>query len=123
MESDSQRLLELRNRMEALLCRIEGAKINSRKENRLPNTTNISLNNIDGNQLLRRLNMLAVSRGSACSANTVQPSHVLLAMGLAEEQALSSLRISIGKQTELEDIEFAVSEIEKTVEQLKTANV
>jgi len=123
MDSDSRRLLELRNKLETLLSKIEGAEINSKKTNRLPNTTNISFKSIDGSQLLRRLNMLAVSRGSACTANTVQVSHVLLAMGVTEEQALASLRISLGKHTSLEDIEFAVSEITKTVEQLKTATV
>ncbi|CAL65430.1 cysteine desulfurase family protein [Christiangramia forsetii] len=121
MNSDSRRLLELRNKLETLLLKIEGAEINSKEANRLPNTTNISFKNIEGSQIFRRLNMLAVSRGSACTANTVQPSHVLLAMGVTGEQALASLRISLGKLTSLEDIEFAVAEITKTIEQLKTA--
>ncbi|MCB7480164.1 cysteine desulfurase family protein [Christiangramia sediminis] len=123
MDSESRRLLELRNKLEALLSKIEGAEINSKETNRLPNTTNIGFKNIDGSQLLRRLNMLAVSRGSACTANTIQPSHVLLAMDATKEQALASLRISLGKYTSTEDIEFAVAQITKTVEQLKTATV
>ncbi len=118
-EEEAKRVSILRDKLEWLLMESGSCKINSMKAGRLPNTTNISFENIDGNQLLRKLNSLAVSRGSACTSNTVQPSHVLKAMGLSDEQALSSLRISLGRNTNLSDIEFAAEEIKNTVNQLK----
>ncbi|UJH90968.1 cysteine desulfurase [Antarcticibacterium sp. 1MA-6-2] len=111
MEVENERILKLRNKLEKELKNIEGAKINSEDADRLPNTTNVSIDNIDGNLLLRKLNSLAISRGSACTSNTIQASHVLKAMGLSDEQGLSSFRISMGKYTSREEIEFAVKEI------------
>ena len=119
MEEESLRISKLRNKLEALLEEIEDVHINSKNADRLPNTTNVSFGNIDGNQLMRKLNSLAVSRGSACTSNLIKPSHVLKAMGLSDELALSSLRISLGRNTTLADIEFTAEEIIKTVHQLK----
>jgi len=123
MEGESARILKLRNKLENDLGKIEGAVINSEPCDRLPNTTNISFKDIDGTLLLRKMNSLAISRGSACTSNTIQVSHVLKSMGLSNDLALSSLRISLGSYTSIEDIEFAVKEITKTVNQLKRAMV
>ncbi len=123
MKEESIRVLILRNKLEALLGEIEDVHINSKNSDRLPNTTNVSFENIDGNQLLRKLNNLAVSRGSACTSNLINPSHVLKSMGLSDEVALSSLRISLGRKTTIADIEFAAEEIKNTVHQLKKAVV
>ncbi|WP_026837190.1 cysteine desulfurase family protein [Gillisia sp. JM1] len=123
MKEESIRLSELRDKLEALLEEIEDIAINSKNSDRLPNTTNVSFENIDGNQLLRKLNNLAVSRGSACTSNLINPSHVLKAMGLSDELALSSIRISLGRNTTLADIKFAAEEIKNTVHQLKKAMV
>jgi cysteine desulfurase len=123
MKAGSAGILKLKNMLESDLKNIGGATINSEACDRLPNTTNISFENIDGNLLLRKLNNLAISRGSACTSNTIQASHVLKAMGLSDDLALSSLRISLGSYTSIEDIEFAVKEITKTVNGLKRAMV
>ena len=123
MEEESIRISNLKDKLEALLIGIDGSSINSRNADRLPNTTNISLENIDGNQFLRKLNSLAVSRGSACTSNTIEPSHVLKAMGLSDELALSTIRISLGRKTTLSEIEFAAKEIRNTVNHLKRAIV
>lgn len=123
MSAETERILMLRNKLEAGLKKIEGAKINSNYAGRLPNTTNVLFEGIDGQQLLRRLNNLAVSRGSACSSNTLKPSHVLKAMRLSDELALSSVRISLGRFTTSEEIDVAVSEISETVNRLKNAMV
>ena len=123
MEGESARILQLRNKLESGLKNIEGAIINSEACERLPNTTNVSFENIDGTLLLRKLNILSISHGSACTSNTIHASHVLKAMGLSAEMALSSFRISLGRDTGIEDIEFAVKEITKTVNQLKRAMV
>ncbi|OBX25417.1 cysteine desulfurase [Gelidibacter algens] len=119
MQEESIRISKLRNRLEALLEEIEEVHINSKHSDRLPNTTNVSFGNSDGNQLLRKLNNLAISRGSACTSNIVQPSHVLKAMGLTDEVALSSFRISLGRKTTLANIEFAAKEIKNAVQQQK----
>ena len=123
IDNETVRIKKLRNRLEVLLKEIDGSNINSKNSNRLPNTTNISFENIDGTQFLRKLNTLAISRGSACTSNLIQASHVLKAMGLDDEKALSSIRISLGKSTSMEDVEFATEEIRKTVNNLKTTTV
>ena len=123
MEEEWIRISKMRDKLEELLIDSVQGHINSRNSDRLPNTTNIFFENIDGNRLLRKLNNLAVSRGSACTSNTIKASHVLKAMGLNDEQALSSLRISLGRNTSLSDIEFAAEEIKNTVNQLKRAVV
>ncbi|MFO7721325.1 MAG: cysteine desulfurase family protein [Gillisia sp.] len=123
LEDEAARILKLRNKLESGLKNIDGAIINSENCNRLPNTTNISFENIEGSVLLRKMNSLAISRGSACTSNTIEASHVLKAMGLSDDLALSSFRISLGRDTSMEDIDFAVKEITKTVNQLKRAMV
>ena len=120
LEENQQKFKSLQNQLEQELLTIEGATINSHDEARLPNTTNVSFKGVDGTKLLRYLNNLAVSRGSACTANQVNPSHVLKAMGIEDDVALASLRISTGRNTTSEDIEKAVTEIKKAVNQLKT---
>jgi len=119
MEDESARILKFRVKLESELKRIDGAIINSKNCDRLPNTTNFSFKNIDGTLLLRKLNRLAISRGSACTSNTINPSNVLKAMGLSDDQALSTFRISLGRDTEIEHIEFAVKEITQNMNQLK----
>ena len=123
LEENHQKQSSLRSQLEEALLSIEGTTINCVKENRLPNTTNVSFKGVDGTKLLRYLNKLAVSRGSACTANQVNPSHVLKAMGVENDVALASLRISTGRNTTSEDIEQAVSEIKKAINQLKTVSI
>ncbi|WP_318308701.1 cysteine desulfurase family protein [Flagellimonas crocea] len=123
LKENYQRFKNLQSQLEEELLTIDGATINCQDEERLPNTTNVSFNGVDGTKLLRRLNTLAVSRGSACTANQVNPSHVLKAMGVEDDVALASLRISTGRDTSTEDIEKAVSEIKKAINQLKTTVV
>ncbi len=120
---NQQKFKSLQNQLEEGLLTIEGATINCLDEERLSNTTNVSFKVIDGTKLLRYLNTLAVSRGSACTSNQVNTSHVLKAMGIEDDTALASLRISTGRSTSSEDIEKALSEIKKAVNQLKTIAV
>ena len=123
LEENQQKFKSLQNQLEQELLSLGGATINCQNEKRLPNTTNVSFKGVDGSKLLRYLNTMAVSRGSACTANQVNPSHVLKAMGVEDDVALASLRISTGRDTSSEDIEKALSEIKKAINQLKTTVV
>jgi cysteine desulfurase len=119
MKSDADRLVDLRNYMEEALIKLGDVTINGHSESRLPHTTNIRFNNIDSTNLLRRLRNLAVSRGSACSSATSQPSHVLTAMGLSADEAMSSIRIGLGRFTTRDEIESAIREFQKVIPHLR----
>src|SRR5229473_6071546 len=88
---------------------------------RVPNTTNIYFDGIEGEALVIALDLkgLAVSTGAACSSGAVEPSHVLTAMGLSPDRARSSLRFSLGKQNTAADVDFALSLLPQTVQRLR----
>lgn len=119
MESDSNRLSPLRNKLEAELGEIEGVIFNGSANNRLPYMTSISFQNIDGSNLLLRLKNLAVSRGSACTSATQKPSHVLKAIGHSDELAFSTIRMGLGRFTTEEEVERAIREIKEIIPRLK----
>ncbi len=107
----------LRNVLERELLAINGTRLNGNLENRLPNITNISFENVNGEALLLDIcREIAVSRGSACSSVTTKPSHVLKALGLNDNLALSSFRFSLGRFTTLSQIEHAANTIRTIVE-------
>jgi len=131
---DDQKMAELRNRLERELLRIEVSGVNGACENphptqtarcaghpRVPNTTNIYFEGIDGEALVIALDLkgLAVSTGAACSSGAIEPSHVLMAMGLPLERARGSIRFSLGKQNTVEDVEFALAVVPETVARLR----
>lgn len=112
----------LRDRLEQGILRgIEETGVNGAGTARTPNTTNIRFDHVEGEALVIALDLkgLAVSGGAACSSGAVEPSHVLSAMGLSPEQARSSIRFSLGKQTTKEDIDFALSVLPETVQRLR----
>ena len=100
---------------------VEGAAVNGQGAPRVPNTTNIHFDYIEGEALVIALDLkgLAVSTGAACSSGAIEPSHVLTAMGMRPEQARGSLRFSLGKQNTSDDVEFALSLIPLTVARLR----
>jgi cysteine desulfurase len=104
-----------------VLKAIADAGINGDGARRVPNTTNLWFDYIEGEALVIALDLkgLAVSSGAACSSGAIEPSHVLLAMGLKHERARSSVRVSLGKQTTNEDIEFAIKVLPETVTRLR----
>jgi cysteine desulfurase len=104
-----------------VLNAVADAGVNGDGARRVPNTTNLWFDYIEGEALVIALDLkgLAVSSGAACSSGAIEPSHVLLAMGLAHERARSSVRISLGKQTTNEDIEFAMKVLPETVARLR----
>ena len=95
--------------------------MNGKDAPRVPNTTSIYFDYIEGEALVIALDLkgLAVSTGAACSSGAIEPSHVLTAMGLSAERARGSLRFSLGKQTTAEDVEFALDLIPQTVARLR----
>lgn len=110
---------ELLHKLENGLLQIGGIAINGDRENRLPNTLNITIQGIQSEKLITRLPQLAMATGSACTSALPQPSHVLLAMGLTEAQALSSIRLSIGRYNTEEEIERTVELLTATIKKLK----
>jgi len=112
----------MRDRLQQrVLTEVEAAGVNGEGAARVPNTTNLWFDYIEGEALVIALDLkgLAVSSGAACSSGAIEPSHVLLSMGLPHERARASLRISLGKQTTAEDVEFAINVIPETVGRLR----
>jgi len=119
---DLDRMSALRDRLEQIILgEVEGAAVNGQGAARVPNTSSIHFDCIEGEALVIALDLkgLAVSTGAACSSGAIEPSHVLTAMGLRPEQARGSLRFSLGKQSTSEDVEFALSLIPFTVARLR----
>jgi cysteine desulfurase len=117
-----ERLAAMRDRLQRdVLSRIEGTTVNGDGAQRVPNTANIHFDHIEGESLVIALDLkgMAVSTGAACSSGAIEPSHVLIAMGLRPEQARASIRFSLGKQTTEEDIDFAIQLLPETVARLR----
>jgi cysteine desulfurase len=117
-----ERLAAMRDRLQrVVLSCIEGTTVNGDGAPRVPNTANIRFDDIEGESLVIALDLkgLAVSTGAACSSGAIEPSHVLIAMGLRPEQARASIRFSLGKQTTEEDIDFAIQLLPETVARLR----
>lgn len=116
------RLTKLRDRLEVTLREtIDATGVNSGGAPRVPNTSNIYFDHIEGEAMVIALDLkgLAVSTGAACSSGAIEPSHVLTAMGLEPERARASLRFSVGKHNTEEDIDFALSIIPATIAHLR----
>jgi len=115
------KMAELRDRLERELLTIAATSVNGAADARVPNTTNICFDGIDGEALVIAMDLkgLAVSTGAACSSGAIEPSHVLLAMGLSREQARGSIRFSLGKQNTAEDVKFATGLVRDTVARLR----
>lgn len=122
MEKESQRILGLRRRLEeGILKTIKDVSINGHPENRIPNTTNISFHYIEGESLILNLDLegIAASTGSACTSGTLEPSHVLMAMGIDPVLAQGSVRFSLGKWNTEEDIDRVLEVLPGIVERLR----
>ncbi|WP_338872091.1 cysteine desulfurase family protein [Spirosoma sp. SC4-14] len=119
MQKEAQRIANLQNRLETALLTIPGTRVNGNREHRLYNVTNIYFENCDSDALIMGLEGMAVSNGSACTAASIDPSHVLLAMGLNETEAFSCLRFSLGRFTTEDDITEAIDGVKGVVEELR----
>lgn len=120
MNEDSSRIKFLRDKLENALLQLEETKLNGNKENRLPHVSNISFKYVESEGLMLGCNKnIAVSSGSACTSASVEPSHVLKAMGLDDDLAHSSLRFSLGRFTTDEEIDYTIEQVKNTVAQLR----
>lgn len=122
MAGESARLRVLRDRLEdGVLNAIDGAQRNGAAEPRVPNTSNISFERIESESLLIGLDLagIAVSSGSACSSGTLEPSHVLKAMGLPHARTLSSIRFSLGASNTNSDIDRVIEALPALIEKLR----
>jgi cysteine desulfurase len=115
------RIEGMRDRLQQMLSKVEAAGVNGDGAPRVPNTTNIYFDHIEGEALVIALDLkgLAVSTGAACSSGAIEPSHVLTAMGLRAERARASIRFSLGKQNTEEEVEFALALVPDTVARLR----
>jgi cysteine desulfurase len=119
---DDRKLAAMRDRLQqGILAQVDAAVVNGDGIARVPNTTNIRFDHIEGEALVIALDLkgLAVSTGAACSSGAIEPSHVLVAMGLSSAEARASIRFSLGKQTTAEDVDFALALVPETVARLR----
>jgi len=120
---DDKKMAGMRDRLQqGILGQVDEAGVNGDGALRVPNTTNIFFDHIEGESLVIALDLkgLAVSGGAACSSGAVEPSHVLAAMGLRHDRARASIRFSLGKQTTEEEIDAALTLIPDAINRLRS---
>lgn len=123
MDEKTKKEIELRDYLiEKILTEVPYTKLNGSKEKRLPNNANISFEFIEGESLLIMLDMkgICASSGSACTSGSLDPSHVLLAIGLPHEKAHGSLRLTVCEENTIEEMDFVVDQIKQIVTRLRS---
>lgn len=122
MEHRTEKLTRLRNKLIDSLSKIERSRLNGDKEKRLPGNINMCFEGIEGEALLLRLDLMGIcaSSGSACTSGSLDPSHVLLAIGLPHEIAHGSLRLSFSDETTEEDIDYIAKCVPQVVNTLRS---
>ncbi len=119
MESDQIRIKQLRDRLyEGLVSAIKSMKLNGHPEKRINGNLNISISNIDADSLMISVKDIAVSTGSACSSESVEPSHVLTAIGIDNKLKRSTIRFGVGKFNTTEEIDFTIAKVTEKVKYL-----
>ena len=121
MEADSKKMIAMRDKLFAELSKIPHSKINGSLEHHVPGTVNMCFEGIEGESLLLMLDAkgICASSGSACTSGSLDPSHVLLALGLPHEVAHGSLRLSIGEYNTMEEIDHICQVVPQVVEYLR----
>ena len=125
-DEESNRVNKLTRTLEArVLENVKGVRLNGKGAERIPNTLNFSFDGLEGESLVMNLDLegIAASTGSACSEGNVEPSHVVLAMGLSKEMAVSSLRLSLGRFSTEEDIRKFTSVLPPIVERIRNTKI
>ncbi len=120
MDSERERLLKMRERLENTLAdSIDVTQINGHREKRLPHVTNISFGFVEGEGLMMAVKDIACSSGSACTSASLEPSYVLKALGVGDDLAHSSLRLTLGRFNTDEEVDFAIGAIQEAVRKLR----
>ncbi|TDW47979.1 cysteine desulfurase IscS [Flavobacterium sp. 270] len=119
LESNKVKIEKLRDQLEKGLLQFEGSFVNGNTQNRIFNTSNICFPGVNSETLILALQHISVSNGSSCSAITSEPSHVLKALGLSNENALSSIRFSLSKYNTSEEIEETIATVLALAEKLR----
>jgi cysteine desulfurase len=121
MNSENERLKKLRDKLISDILKIPGSQLNGSKTKRLSNNVNVSFYAVEGESILLKLDEkgIAASTGSACSSKSLEPSHVLLALGMTHIQAHGSLRFSLGKSNTDKDIRYLLDVLPKTIKELR----
>lgn len=122
MSGENARISALRDRLEqGLIERVPQCWVNGARAPRVPNTTNMTFPFVEGESMVIALDLkgIACSTGAACSSGAVEPSHVLTAIGLPAENARATLRLSLGRQTNQQEIDFALETIPAVIERLR----
>jgi cysteine desulfurase len=121
MAQDAERLSKLRDKLEAAFVNnVEEVYVNGNRDSRMPHVTNISFKHVEGEGLMMTFNQnIALSSGSACTSASLEPSYVLVALGLGDDLAHSSLRFSLGRFTTEEDIDYVVERITSGVNHMR----
>jgi cysteine desulfurase len=123
MDAENARVLGLRQRLWSHLKQVPGSSLNGHETERLPGILNVGFAGIDGETLLLALDDVAVSSGSACTSASVEPSYVLRALGVPDDIAHASLRMTVGRYTTEEDVDFAAGRISDVVAGLRQAQI
>jgi cysteine desulfurase len=123
MWENAVRISGLRTRLEQLLCELPDVFINGSIKNRLYTTTNICFQGIRSEELIKRIPHIAVALGSACTSAIAEPSHVLKAMGLSNEDSYSSIRFSLGKDTTESDIKETIEQFTEAVKEIRNNSI
>ena len=120
MAQDAERLSKLRDKLEQGFSKLEETYINGSVENRMPHVTNISFKHVEGEGLMMTFNQnIAVSSGSACTSASLEPSYVLVALGLGDDLAHSSIRFSLGRFTTEDEIDYAIEKVSAGVNHMR----
>lgn len=120
---ETKRQAGLRDHLEsALQLRLDGVRVNGAGAQRVPNTTNLSFEAVDGESILLHLDLrgICAATGSACTTSEPEPSHVLLAMGLSHHEAQGAVRLSLGCDTSRDDVDHTVEALTEIVAQLRS---
>ena len=122
LETNMKKEAALRDRLIAGLSKIPHSKLNGDTKSRLPNNVNMCFEGIEGESLLLLLDAkgICASSGSACTSGSLDPSHVLLSLGLPHEVAHGSLRLSLSEYNTEEEIDYIIAEVPKVVEYLRS---
>ncbi len=120
MDRDGERLLKLRRKLEeSITVRLDTTQVNGHREKRLPHITNISFGFVEGESLMMAIKEIACSSGSACTSASLEPSYVLKSLGIGDDLAHSSLRLSLGRWTTDEQVDYTAEAIVRAVSKLR----